>query len=37
MHDLKIYCMCLDNNYLDVVKDLGYIPVGLKNDNFSNG
>ena len=36
MHDLKIYCMCLDNNYLDVVKDLGYIPVGLKNDNFSN-
>ena len=27
--------MCLDNNYLDVVKKLDYIPVGLKNKNFS--
>lgn len=28
--------MCLDNDYLDVVKRLKYIPVGLKNKNFSN-
>ena len=35
MHNLKIYCMCLDNSYLQVVKKLNYIPVGLKNKNFS--
>jgi hypothetical protein len=28
--------MCLDNNYLDVVKKLNYVPVGLKNKNFSD-
>jgi hypothetical protein len=27
--------MCLDNNYLESVKKLNYIPVGLKNKNFS--
>ena len=36
MDKLKIYCMCLDNNYLNIVKRLNYIPVGLKNNNFSN-
>ena len=36
MDNLKIYCMCLENNYLDIVKKLNYIPVGLKNKNFSN-
>ena len=36
MDKLKIYCMCLDNDYLEVVKKLDYIPVGLKNKNFSN-
>ena len=34
MHNLKIYCMCLENSYLNIVKKLGYIPVGLKNKNF---
>ena len=29
--------MCLENNYLDRVKELNYIPVGLKNKNFSKG
>ncbi len=28
--------MCLDNNYLNIVKKLNYIPVGLKNKNFSS-
>ena len=28
--------MCVDNNYLDIVKKLNYVPVGLKNKNFSN-
>ena len=36
MHNLKIYCMCLENSYLNIVKKLGYIPVGLKNKNFSD-
>ena len=35
MNNLKIFCMCLDNEYLDIVKKLNYIPVGLKNKNFS--
>ena len=30
MHNLKIYCMCLDNEYLEAVKKHNYIPVGLK-------
>ena len=36
MDNLKIFCMCLDNEYLNIVKKLNYIPVGLKNKNFSN-
>ncbi len=35
MNNLKIFCMCLDNDYLRIVKKLNYIPVGLKNTNFS--
>ena len=37
MNNLKIYCMCLDDDYLGIVKKLNYIPVGLKNKNFSEG
>jgi|TARA_B100001093_G_scaffold162403_1_gene154844 hypothetical protein len=36
MLNLKIFCMCLDNSYLETVKKLNYIPVGLKNKNFSD-
>ncbi len=36
MDNLKIYCMCLNNSYLDAVKKLDYIPVGLKNKDFSD-
>ncbi len=35
MHNLKIYCMCLKDSYLQKVKNLDYIPVGLKNKDFS--
>ena len=35
MHNLKIFCMCLEDDYLNIVKNLNYIPVGLKNKNFS--
>ena len=36
MNNLNIYCMCLSNEYLEIVKKLNYIPVGLKSENFSN-
>ncbi len=36
MDNLSIYCMCLDNSYLNIVKKLNYIPVGLKSKNFSD-
>ena len=29
--------MCLEDNYLETVRKLNYIPVGLKNKNFSDG
>ncbi len=35
MDNLSIYCMCLEDSYLNKVKELNYIPVGLKNNNFS--
>jgi len=35
MEKLSIYCMALNNNNLDIIKSLNYIPVGLKNKNFS--
>ena len=35
MKNLKIFCICIDNNLLDKVKKLNYIPVGLGSDNFS--
>ena len=35
MMNLKIYCMCLKNSNLPYIKKLKYIPVGLKNDDFS--
>ena len=35
MKNLKIYCGCLNNSNLSQIKKLNYIPVGLKNNNFS--
>ena len=35
MKNLKIYCGCLNNSNLSQIKKLKYIPVGLKNNNFS--
>ena len=31
-----MYCMALNNDNLKTIKSLNYIPVGLKNDNFSD-
>ena len=36
MKKLSIYCMALNNENLNTIKSLNYIPVGLKNTNFSN-
>ena len=35
MNNLKIFCICINNDLIDVVKKLNYIPVGLGSDNFS--
>ena len=35
MKNLKIFCICINNDLLEVVKKLDYIPVGLGSDNFS--
>ena len=35
MKDLTIYCGCLNNSNLSQIQKLKYIPVGLKNNNFS--
>ena len=32
---LEIYCMSLYNSTYEVIKNLGYIPLGLKNKDFS--
>ena len=36
MNDFKMYCLCLHNMHLSIVKKLNYIPVGLGNDHFSH-
>ena len=33
---LKIYCMSLQNSHYKTIKDLGYVPVGLRYNDFSN-
>lgn len=35
MEKSKIFCLCLDGDYLNKVKELGYIPVGLGKNKFS--
>ena len=37
MKKAKIYCLCLEDNLLDRVKKLHYLPVGLGANNFSDG
>jgi len=35
MNKLNMYCLCLNNDHYNIVKDLKYIPVGLGNNKFS--
>ena len=36
MTRLSMYCMALQNENLETIKNLNYIPVGLKNNDFSD-
>ncbi len=37
MHNLNMYCLCLDNEILQKVKKLNYLPVGLGENKFEDG
>ena len=37
MNKLKMYCICLHDRNYNAVKKLGYIPVGLGKEIFSDG
>ena len=36
MKNLKMFCISLESNHYDFIKELGYIPVGLGEKHFSN-
>ena len=36
MLNATIYCMCLHNKVLDEIKKVGYVPVGLGTDDYSD-
>ena len=36
MNNADMYCLCLHNKVLPIIKKLGYLPVGLGNDKFSS-
>ena len=35
MKNGQFFCLCLNDDYLDNVKKLNYVPVGLGNNSFS--
>ena len=37
MKNLEIYCISMEPDHLNFIKELGYIPVGLGDKNFSRG
>ena len=36
MKKLKMFCLCLNNQHLEQIKQLNYVPVGVGNENFSS-
>ena len=36
MQNATMYCLCLHDRILPTIKSLGYTPVGLGSDDFSN-
>ena len=37
MRNLKMFCICLEPNHYNFIKELGYIPVGLGEKVFNKG
>ena len=37
MNKLKMYCICLHDKLYNAIKELGYVPVGLGKEIFSDG
>ena len=37
MNSLKIYCISLNPTHKNLIKKLGYVPVGLGEENFDEG
>ena len=35
MRNATMYCVCIHNKVLPTIKKLGYVPVGVGNDKFS--
>ena len=35
MNNMKMFCISLNANHLNFIKEIGYIPTGLGKDNFS--
>jgi len=36
MKNLKMFCLTMEANHLDIIKKFNYIPVGLGNNNFND-
>jgi hypothetical protein len=36
MKRLKMFCLCLNNQHLEQIKQLNYVPVGVGNENLSS-
>ena len=36
MKNLKIYCLSLSSSHLDLIENIGYTPVGLGEETFSD-
>ena len=37
MTNLKIFCISMNDEHLQKINEIGYCPVGLGSNNFSNG
>ena len=37
MKNLEMFCISLEPNHYNFIKELGYVPVGLGNKNFEEG
>ena len=35
MKNLKMFCLSMNNNHLDIINSLNYTPVGLGDDTYT--